>query len=212
MKLLLSAFALRTWGDRIDRAADAGLSFVTAEEALAADGPCGDRHRLHDPRGHRQVEQGQSDAGAARLRGGAAQVAEAALAADPSGRRRAADLSRAARPRREGDDRLGRHGGDGVAQRPGGADRDQPALPAAGRCPAPPCLGAAPGRALAARSQGPVRGDRRHGPDRAQHRGAAEDAGHERRSASAARPSPSRPATRPSPTASCSTSCPRRTG
>ena len=38
LKLLLSAFALRTWGSRI-AAADAGLSFVTAEEALAADGP-----------------------------------------------------------------------------------------------------------------------------------------------------------------------------
>ena len=38
MKLLLSDFALRTWGSRI-AAADTGLSFVTAEEALAADGP-----------------------------------------------------------------------------------------------------------------------------------------------------------------------------
>jgi D-2-hydroxyacid dehydrogenase (NADP+) len=38
MKLLLSDFALRTWGSRIT-AADAGLSLVTAEEALAADGP-----------------------------------------------------------------------------------------------------------------------------------------------------------------------------
>ena len=37
MKLLLSAHALKTWGARI--AAD-DLSFVTAEEALAADGPC----------------------------------------------------------------------------------------------------------------------------------------------------------------------------
>ena len=37
MKLLLSAHALKTWGARI--IAD-GLSFVTAEEALAADGPC----------------------------------------------------------------------------------------------------------------------------------------------------------------------------
>ena len=38
MKLLLSDFALRTWGSRIT-AADAGLSLVTAEAALAADGP-----------------------------------------------------------------------------------------------------------------------------------------------------------------------------
>ena len=38
LKLLLSDFALRTWGSRI-AAADAGLSFVTAEAALAADGP-----------------------------------------------------------------------------------------------------------------------------------------------------------------------------
>ena len=37
MRLLLSAHALRTWGARIP--AD-GLSFVTAEDALAADGPC----------------------------------------------------------------------------------------------------------------------------------------------------------------------------
>ena len=37
MKLLLSAHALKTWGARIS--AD-GLSFVTAEEALAVDGPC----------------------------------------------------------------------------------------------------------------------------------------------------------------------------
>ena len=37
MKLLLSAHALKTWGTRIP--AD-GLSFVTAEEALAAAGPC----------------------------------------------------------------------------------------------------------------------------------------------------------------------------
>src|SRR4051812_25683314 len=42
VKLLLSAFALRTWGARIEAAGPAGsLSFVTAEEALAADGPCG---------------------------------------------------------------------------------------------------------------------------------------------------------------------------
>jgi D-2-hydroxyacid dehydrogenase (NADP+) len=38
MKLLLSDYALRTWGSRI-AAADTGVSFVTAEEALAADGP-----------------------------------------------------------------------------------------------------------------------------------------------------------------------------
>jgi D-2-hydroxyacid dehydrogenase (NADP+) len=37
VKLLLSAHALKTWGARIP--AD-GLSFVTAEEALAAEGPC----------------------------------------------------------------------------------------------------------------------------------------------------------------------------
>ncbi|UYN94837.1 MAG: D-2-hydroxyacid dehydrogenase [Enhydrobacter sp.] len=35
MRLLLSAHALRTWGKRID-----GVEFVTAEEALAAPGPC----------------------------------------------------------------------------------------------------------------------------------------------------------------------------
>jgi D-2-hydroxyacid dehydrogenase (NADP+) len=40
-KLLLSAFALRTWGDRIRAAFPEGdLSFVTAEEALADERPC----------------------------------------------------------------------------------------------------------------------------------------------------------------------------
>src|SRR5690242_4620559 len=38
LTLLLSAFALRTWGPRIEAAVPA-LSFVTAEDALAADGP-----------------------------------------------------------------------------------------------------------------------------------------------------------------------------
>ncbi|MCW5747674.1 MAG: D-2-hydroxyacid dehydrogenase [Alphaproteobacteria bacterium] len=39
--LLLSDFALRTWGDRITAAVPPGsLSFVTAEAALAAEGPC----------------------------------------------------------------------------------------------------------------------------------------------------------------------------
>ena len=42
MKLLLSAHALKTWGPRIEAAVPPGtLSFVTADEALAADGPCG---------------------------------------------------------------------------------------------------------------------------------------------------------------------------
>ena len=41
LKLLLSDFALRTWGPRIAAALPAdSLSFITAEEALAADGPC----------------------------------------------------------------------------------------------------------------------------------------------------------------------------
>jgi phosphoglycerate dehydrogenase-like enzyme len=40
MKLLLSAHALKTWGPRIEAAVPAGLSFITAEDALAADGPC----------------------------------------------------------------------------------------------------------------------------------------------------------------------------
>jgi phosphoglycerate dehydrogenase-like enzyme len=40
MKLLLSAFARRTWGARIEAAVPNGsLSFLTAEQALAADGP-----------------------------------------------------------------------------------------------------------------------------------------------------------------------------
>jgi phosphoglycerate dehydrogenase-like enzyme len=40
-KLLLSAFALRTWGDRIRAALPAAdLTFVTSEDALAASGPC----------------------------------------------------------------------------------------------------------------------------------------------------------------------------
>src|SRR5260370_4220300 len=40
IKLLLSAFALRTWGGRIEAAVPNGsLSLVTAEEALATDGP-----------------------------------------------------------------------------------------------------------------------------------------------------------------------------
>ena len=39
-RLLLSAFAFRTWGPRIEAAAPKGsLSFLTAEEALANDGP-----------------------------------------------------------------------------------------------------------------------------------------------------------------------------
>jgi D-2-hydroxyacid dehydrogenase (NADP+) len=41
MKLLLSDFALRTWRARIQSAVpDGSVSFVTAEKALAADGPC----------------------------------------------------------------------------------------------------------------------------------------------------------------------------
>ena len=40
MKLLLSAHALKTWGPRIEAAVPAGLSFITAEDALASDGPC----------------------------------------------------------------------------------------------------------------------------------------------------------------------------
>jgi D-2-hydroxyacid dehydrogenase (NADP+) len=41
LTLLLSAHALKTWGSRIEAAVPAGgLSFRTAEEALAADGPC----------------------------------------------------------------------------------------------------------------------------------------------------------------------------
>lgn len=41
LKLLVSNFALRTWGAGIVRAVPAGgLSFITAEEALAAAGPC----------------------------------------------------------------------------------------------------------------------------------------------------------------------------
>jgi D-2-hydroxyacid dehydrogenase (NADP+) len=41
LKLLLSAFALRTWGPRIQAAVPAGtLAFVTAEEALAANSDC----------------------------------------------------------------------------------------------------------------------------------------------------------------------------
>ena len=38
MKLLLSEFALRTWGPRIAAAAG-DIVFVTAEQALATDGP-----------------------------------------------------------------------------------------------------------------------------------------------------------------------------
>lgn len=41
LKLLLSDFAHRTWGPRIAAAVPSGgLSFVTAEEAIAGDGPC----------------------------------------------------------------------------------------------------------------------------------------------------------------------------
>ncbi|MBR2818578.1 MAG: D-2-hydroxyacid dehydrogenase [Reyranella sp.] len=41
LKLLVSSFALRTWGTSIERAVPTGeLSFVTAEDALAAAGPC----------------------------------------------------------------------------------------------------------------------------------------------------------------------------
>src|SRR5436190_7175804 len=41
MRLLLSAFALRTWGERIKAALPAGeLAVVTAEEAFAADAAC----------------------------------------------------------------------------------------------------------------------------------------------------------------------------
>ena len=40
MKLLLSAHALRIWGPRIAAAVPEGIEFITAEEALAAGGPC----------------------------------------------------------------------------------------------------------------------------------------------------------------------------
>src|SRR4051794_15166727 len=41
LKLLLSDFAHRTWGPRIAAAIPSGgLSFVTAEQAIAAGGPC----------------------------------------------------------------------------------------------------------------------------------------------------------------------------
>ena len=41
LRLLLSAFAHRRWGERILAAAPAGaLSLVTAEEAVAAGAPC----------------------------------------------------------------------------------------------------------------------------------------------------------------------------
>jgi D-2-hydroxyacid dehydrogenase (NADP+) len=40
LTLLLSAFARRRWGDRIQAAAAGDLAFVTAEEALAAKTPC----------------------------------------------------------------------------------------------------------------------------------------------------------------------------
>ena len=41
LRLLLSDFALKTWGARIEAALPAGsLSFLTAGEALAAEGPC----------------------------------------------------------------------------------------------------------------------------------------------------------------------------
>lgn len=39
MRLLLSDFARRTWGARIESAASGNLTLVTAEEALAAEGP-----------------------------------------------------------------------------------------------------------------------------------------------------------------------------
>ena len=41
LRILLSATALRTWGARIEAAVPSGsLAFVTAEDALAAEGPC----------------------------------------------------------------------------------------------------------------------------------------------------------------------------
>ncbi|HKU95347.1 MAG TPA: hypothetical protein VJR58_08730, partial [Vineibacter sp.] len=41
LTLLLSAYARRTWGERIAAAVPPdSLAFVTAEEAMAADGPC----------------------------------------------------------------------------------------------------------------------------------------------------------------------------
>jgi phosphoglycerate dehydrogenase-like enzyme len=40
LTLLLSAHALKTWGDRIKIADPSGITFLTAEQALAADGPC----------------------------------------------------------------------------------------------------------------------------------------------------------------------------
>jgi phosphoglycerate dehydrogenase-like enzyme len=39
LKLMVSAFALSTWGKRIEAAMPGGLTLVTAEEALASDGP-----------------------------------------------------------------------------------------------------------------------------------------------------------------------------
>ena len=90
LKLLLSDFALRTWGARIE-AADADLSFVTAEEALAADGPSAIDIAFMTREVTGRSSKDNPDAGAARLRGGVAQVAEAAtgcrsIRPAPSGR------------------------------------------------------------------------------------------------------------------------------
>lgn len=40
LKLMLSATALRTWGQRIAAAVPSGIAFVTADEAMASAGPC----------------------------------------------------------------------------------------------------------------------------------------------------------------------------
>jgi D-2-hydroxyacid dehydrogenase (NADP+) len=40
IRLMLSATALRSWGERIAAAVPGGISFVTAEQAIANDGPC----------------------------------------------------------------------------------------------------------------------------------------------------------------------------
>ena len=96
-KLLLSAFALRTWGARIEAAVPPGsLVFVTAEEALAADGPCDADIAFMT----REVTgKSSSNNPTPELAGFDAVVRkspDAQMAADPSRRRRAADLSRAA--------------------------------------------------------------------------------------------------------------------
>jgi hypothetical protein len=176
IRLLLSSFARKTWGARIEAALPA-VSFITAEEAMAADGPCEADIAFMT----REVT-GKSSKGnpTPELAGFDAVVRKAPrlkwLQIHPAGAER--PIYRELRARGIKVTTASGATAVTVSHSVLGAliaiNRRFPLLADAQR---PARLGAAAGRALAARPQGPVRRDRRHGPDRPQHRRPAEDAG-----------------------------------